>query len=345
MPYAGRTRTGCSGAGGAIWVVPAARIGIRESKRSQFPSPRSTSTNPQLVYEQVIFSPTLQDGSFIVNTTIPPTTTLATCSATAAGGWTMAINPATGGAFTNSFFADANHNFLNIDNQAVSGIALSGTGSPSVVTSGNNTFIVTQTTTGAGTTARSILRAGRRAAASPGLRSASGNGFAHERWNPNPGRAIAQGRPLAGRSGFSLLELVITMVIVAILASIAIPAYNSYILKSHRTEAKSALLDLASMEERFFSTQNAYSQIPTDLGYTQANFRFRSAAAITRFAAVTASRIAHRLTPAGNPATYCFAATAPGVQANDTACASFALNSQGQRRPPADPNPNVDCWQ
>src|SRR5208283_4009558 len=60
-------------------------------------------------------------------------------------------------------------------------------------------------------------------------------------------------------AGITLIELIIVMVIVAIMASIAIPSYNSYVLKSHRTEAKTALLDLASMEERYFSTQNVYS--------------------------------------------------------------------------------------
>ncbi len=70
--------------------------------------------------------------------------------------------------------------------------------------------------------------------------------------------------------GMTLIELIIVMVIVAIMASIAIPSYNSYVLKSHRTEAKTALLDLASMEERYFSTQNVYSLLTTDLGYSGA---------------------------------------------------------------------------
>ena len=68
--------------------------------------------------------------------------------------------------------------------------------------------------------------------------------------------------------GFTLMELMITLAIAAILASIAIPAYNSYILKSHRTEAKSALLDMASMEERYFSTTSSYSTTPSDFGYS-----------------------------------------------------------------------------
>ena len=110
----------------------------------------TTSQGAQFVDEQVIFDPTLQDGAFIVNTTIPPTISLNTCSSTPAGGWTMAINPATGGAFTNSFFG-SNHQFLNINNQSVSGLALSGTGSPSVVLFDNKTYLVTQTMPPAGT--------------------------------------------------------------------------------------------------------------------------------------------------------------------------------------------------
>ncbi len=111
---------------------------------------QSANTNYPYVYEQVIFNPVLEAGAFIVNTTIPPTSSLATCAATSAAGWTMAIDPATGGAFPNSFFGDANHNFLNVNNQAISGIALSGTGSPSFVTQGTMTYMVTQTVSGTG---------------------------------------------------------------------------------------------------------------------------------------------------------------------------------------------------
>jgi type IV pilus assembly protein PilY1 len=114
----------------------------------------TTVPSASQIYEQVIFNPTLQDGAFIVNTTVPPTTSLATCSSTSAGGWTMAINPATGGAFTNSFFGNSNHQFISIGSESVSGIALSGTGSPSVVIAGSNTYLVTQTTSGSGAIAQ-----------------------------------------------------------------------------------------------------------------------------------------------------------------------------------------------
>jgi type IV pilus assembly protein PilY1 len=110
----------------------------------------TTTTSAPQIYEQVIFNPTLVDGAFLVNTTIPPTSSLAHCNSTSAGGWTMAINPTTGGAFTNSFFGAKNHSFLNVGTQTISGIALSGTGSPAVVMGGNNTYMVTQTVSGTG---------------------------------------------------------------------------------------------------------------------------------------------------------------------------------------------------
>ena len=149
--------------------------------------------------------------------------------------------------------------------------------------------------------------------------------------------------------GFSLIELVVTMGIAAILASIAIPAYNSYVLKSHRTEAKTALLDLASMEERYFSTNNAYSQLPTDLGYPGAGFPvivgspdYRGAINPLLWAGATAPTAGNA---AGSPATYAFTATPINQQVNDAACTSFGISSNGTKTatgPGA--NPSVDCW-
>jgi len=56
-------------------------------------------------------------------------------------------------------------------------------------------------------------------------------------------------KPLESRKhtsfGFTLIELMVTVAIVTILATIAVTSYTSQIQKSRRTEAKSALLDLA----------------------------------------------------------------------------------------------------
>jgi len=71
--------------------------------------------------------------------------------------------------------------------------------------------------------------------------------------------------------GFTLVELLVVVMITAILAAVAVPVYKQQIRKSRRTEAKTAILDLASREERMFSTRNSYAPNPatlaTDLGY------------------------------------------------------------------------------
>ena len=133
--------------------------------------------------------------------------------------------------------------------------------------------------------------------------------------------------------GFTLVELIVAMVIVATLAAIAIPSYSSYVLKSHRTEAKSALLDLASLEERYFSTANTYSNNPSDLGYVgAANVAFPVGSGwYSVLVSVTAALPPGPLSPGGTPAKYTITATAIGQQVADTACATFSVDSTGQQ--------------
>ncbi len=59
-------------------------------------------------------------------------------------------------------------------------------------------------------------------------------------------------------SGFTLIELMISVAIVGILAGIAIPSYQSHVLKSRRAVAKGDLLGLANALERHFTETNSY---------------------------------------------------------------------------------------
>jgi len=135
--------------------------------------------------------------------------------------------------------------------------------------------------------------------------------------------------------GFTLVELIVAMVILATLAAIAIPSYNQYVLKSHRTEAKAALMDAASLEERFFSTTNLYTNNPIQLGYGVAatpvpvgtGYYIISIINSNPPVAPTAA------VPGGTPANFLITAVpAPGsMQVNDTACASFSIDSTGKQ--------------
>lgn len=71
-------------------------------------------------------------------------------------------------------------------------------------------------------------------------------------------------------SGFTLIELMVVVAIVAIIAAIAIPTYQTQIRESRRVDAKTAVLDLAAREEKYFSLNNAYTNSPANLGYVAA---------------------------------------------------------------------------
>jgi type IV pilus assembly protein PilY1 len=96
--------------------------------------------------EQIIYNPTESEGAFLVNTTIPANNSPLSCAVITAAGWTIALNPATGGGFTNSFFSDTTGNVIS---GSVSGIALNAVGSPSVVTANGKPYMVNQTVSGA----------------------------------------------------------------------------------------------------------------------------------------------------------------------------------------------------
>ena len=76
-------------------------------------------------------------------------------------------------------------------------------------------------------------------------------------------------------SGFTLIELMVTLVVIGILASIALPSYNSYITRSKLTEAHQMLSDLRVKQEQRFQDARAYSAAlcaPTGAAATQVQY-------------------------------------------------------------------------
>ena len=69
------------------------------------------------------------------------------------------------------------------------------------------------------------------------------------------------------QTGFTMIELMIVLVVIAILAAFAFPSYRDSVRKSNRAQAKSALMRLMQQEEQYYTQNNSYitfSQASTD---------------------------------------------------------------------------------
>src|ERR1700694_746157 len=62
--------------------------------------------------------------------------------------------------------------------------------------------------------------------------------------------------------GFTLIELLIAVAIMGILAAIALPAYNQYIVRGKLTEAYSNLLAIRAQSEQWFQDNRTYAGMP-----------------------------------------------------------------------------------
>jgi type IV pilus assembly protein PilE len=138
-------------------------------------------------------------------------------------------------------------------------------------------------------------------------------------------RPTLQSRPA---HGFSLLELVVALAIVAILASLSLPGYRAQQLRVRRTEAISALMQVAAMQERYYLQHRTYTPSlaaapPAGLGLRASSEHGRYAIAIT----------------AADAAGFSATATAVGDQAGDSRCATFTIDDAGARTATS-----PDCW-
>ena len=130
-------------------------------------------------------------------------------------------------------------------------------------------------------------------------------------------------RAVQGSGGFTLVELMIVVAIVGILAVIAYPVYGQYIIRSHRTDGKNAVLDLASREERFFSVNNAYTDNAVALGYGA------NAAFSINVGATGQSYYSLKATFTTSPPGYVATATPIGSQTADATCYTYKLDQSG----------------
>lgn len=67
-------------------------------------------------------------------------------------------------------------------------------------------------------------------------------------------------------NGFTLIELMITIAIIAILASVALPSYNSYVARSKIAEATSELSQWRNAVERYYQDNRNYTNVCANTG-------------------------------------------------------------------------------
>ncbi|HSW13794.1 MAG TPA: type IV pilin protein [Solimonas sp.] len=141
--------------------------------------------------------------------------------------------------------------------------------------------------------------------------------------------------------GFTLMELMITVAVVGILASIAYPTYTAYVLKGNRSVAKARLMEVASKQESFLADRKTYATKMSDLGFP-ADIFFVSKN--SNLETVSTSNSLYRITMLFSAAnTFTLIATPVQGQVRDHQCASLLLTSLGDRSV-SGPAGADECW-
>jgi type IV pilus assembly protein PilE len=132
--------------------------------------------------------------------------------------------------------------------------------------------------------------------------------------------------------GFTLLELMITMLVIAILTSIAVPGYRSYMYKSRRADAKAGLSGLQLAQEKYRTSCIQYATARGDSGAyscVAGNFTLEHSS-------TSPDQYYNLSITAADASTYTLQASPTGVQADD-ACGTFTINQNNTKTPEA-------CW-
>jgi len=136
--------------------------------------------------------------------------------------------------------------------------------------------------------------------------------------------------------GFTLIELMIVVAVVAILSAIAYPSYTEYVRRGHRAEARAGLLQAQQWMERAATATGIYpltAAFPATLKKVPSD----------RYDISIESPIAGTT----DGSTFSLSATPQGAQTGDK-CGTYTLTNTGLRgaagKKSGDTGYNVDCW-
>lgn len=131
-------------------------------------------------------------------------------------------------------------------------------------------------------------------------------------------------------TGVTLLELMVVVVILGVLTAIAYPSYTAFVDRAKRNEAKGALLQVATNQEKLYLQSNTFTTDLTALGLsTSPVFRTDSGAYD-----VTISEFSNLSNSFTATATYLLA----GQEKNK--CLTYTIDASGSRTS----GPDTDCW-
>ena len=136
-------------------------------------------------------------------------------------------------------------------------------------------------------------------------------------------------RPVAKQSystGFSLIELMIVVAVIAILAAIAYPSFIDSVRKGRRADAQQGLMQAAHKLENYYARNATYTEDLREVGYSNEEWNDVRAGSDTVYYQI-------RVITGGCNLANCFIleSQSQGDQANDTVC-WFSLRSTGQKQ-------------
>lgn len=120
--------------------------------------------------------------------------------------------------------------------------------------------------------------------------------------------------------GFTLIELMVTVCVIGILASIAYPSYRKHVIRSTRAEARAAVLDAVSRQQQYYLDNKTYTTNFADLQLPTKSEQGHYTLSVD---AATSSCPLSRC--------YVLRATATDAQAADKECTALAMDSNGTK--------------